>query len=138
VIWIPFYPDAKIIGEDYISVDQVLALEIDTNGIAQDKITFKWTVYPLVDEKYFFNGDDKHEFFIEPNVLLENTQYEISVEIILRENKQAFWQGKKFVYLNPTPADGKIVITPFRGIAMETIFSVETSDWIVRHEPAEY
>lgn len=42
------------------------------------------------------------------------------------------------MYLNPTPADGKIVINPYKGVAMETEFEMETFDWIVRHEPAEY
>jgi hypothetical protein len=40
--------------------------------------------------------------------------------------------------LNPTPADGKLEITPYKGIAMDTVFEVKTSDWIVRHQPAEY
>jgi hypothetical protein len=40
--------------------------------------------------------------------------------------------------MNPTPLDGRLSITPWTGSAFETEFFLNTTGWIVRHEPAEY
>ena len=68
----------------------------------------------------------------------EGVEYEVSVEVILRENNLAFWQGSKKVLINPTPLDGHLSVDPWQGSAFDTEFNFSTSGWIVRHEPAEY
>ena len=40
--------------------------------------------------------------------------------------------------MNPVPSDGRIEITPWTGNAFETEYLLNTTGWIVRHEPALY
>jgi hypothetical protein len=54
----------------------------------------------------------------------------------LRENNLPFWEGSKSVVVNPIPLDARLSIIPWEGNAFEREFLLNTTGWIVRHNPA--
>lgn len=138
IVWIPFNPEISLLGDDYISIDQALTVEIIMRGVPHEELSFQWSIRPKVEPKYYLNSDNRKHFVIEPFGLVQNNWYEVSVKINQRISGQVIWNGVQRVKVNPLPKDGRVVVTPAQGEAFQTDFKIEAVDWLVRHEPKKY
>jgi len=138
VVWIPFNPEARIVGDDQISIDQALTAEILTKGLSQDDMIYKWSTEPKVDPKSYLNSDDRRHFVIKPYALIQDIHYAVSVKITLKKSGLAFWNGVKRVKINPPPQNGRLIVSPVQGEAFDSVFKLEAVDWIIRDKPARY
>lgn len=89
LVWVPFDPEPKIVDDEdnYIVVDEPLHLEIDLYGQNFDNdIEIYWSTYPEVNSTDLDTPTNEAKFQIKADVLKENTFYNITVEIVLKQS----------------------------------------------------
>ena len=134
--WIPFNPEAGFIGDDTVASDQILNLEVATNGIGEEKTRFEWTTTPYIDPGRFGISGDSRTFVVAPYVLSSGRTYNFSVEIQQKATGRTVWRGSKQVRVEPAASSRRIVVTPFQGSAFDNLFTLEAHAWGV--SGAEY
>ena len=139
IVWIPFNPQISLLGDEYISVDQALSVQLVPRGVPLGELVLDWRVRPNIDERHILTSKTDHFFVVAPFSLAENNWYEVSVTVNLRMSGQTIWRGTKRTKVNALPRTGRISVVPPSGLAFSTQMEVQVSDdWVVRHAPARY
>ena len=127
--WIPFNPEARFIGDDVVAVDQVLSLEVATNGIGLEKARFDWTTLPYIDPRRLVIPGNSSAFAVAPYALSSGRTYNFSVEIKEEATGRTFWRGSKHVRGVPAASSRRLIVTPYKGHAFDDWFTLEAHAW---------
>ena len=127
--WIPFNPEARFIGDEVVAVDQILNLEVATNGIGIEKARFEWTTSPYIDPRRLVISGDSSSFVVAPYALSSGRTYKFSVELQQKATGRTFWRGQKHVSVGSAASSRRLVVTPYKGHAFDNWFTLEAHAW---------
>jgi len=75
IMWLPFNVQAEIIKKS----DR--AFEILIENLDEDDLSIKWSINPSLPPEALLNSDNRKQFVIDPEYLIEGTTYEVSSEL---------------------------------------------------------